>query len=101
MPGQSGSFRNLPNTYQRNSQSSGGLSGPRQQSDGLPPVRQQPGGLTTPAQSGIPRTVRPTPMTPAPPQGSSYGSANLPSSTNGTFAKPAIEKITSRGVPQA
>ncbi len=100
MPGQSGSVPNLPNTYQRNSQPSGGLSGPRQQYDGLPPVRQQPGGLATPAQPGVPRTVQPTPMTPVPPQGSSYRSANLPSSTNGTFAKPAIEKIPSRGVPQ-
>ena len=95
MPGQSGSFPNLPNTYQRNSQQSGGSSSPKQPSDGMPPVRQQSSGLTTPALPGYPRTIRPTPMTPVPPQGSSYGSA-----ANGTFAKPAFEKIPLRGVPQ-
>ncbi len=98
--GQSGSFPNLPNTYQRNSQQSGGLSSPKQQSGGIPPVKQQPGGLTTPAHPGFPRTVRPTPLTPVPPQGSIYGSANSPSGSDGTFAKPAFEKIPLRGVPQ-
>jgi serine/threonine protein kinase len=98
MPGQSGSYSNLPNMYQSNSQQSGGLASPKQQSDGMSPVKQQSGGLTTPAQPGFPRTVRPTPMTPTPQQGSNYGSANSPS--NGAFAKPAIEKIPLRGAPQ-
>ncbi len=97
---QSGSFPNLPNTYQRSGQQSGGLSSPKQQSGGIPPVKQQPGGLTTPAQPVFPRTVRPAPLTPVPPQGSSYRSANSPSGSDGTFAKPAFEKIPLRGVPQ-
>ncbi len=101
MPGQSGSFSNLPNTYQRNSQQSTGLSSPKQQPDGMPPVKQQSSGLITPPQPGFPRTIRPTPMTPVPSQGSSYGSAaNSPSGSNATFTKPAIEKIPLRGVPQ-
>ena len=98
MPGQSGSYPNLPNMYQSNSQQSGGLSSPTQQSDGMSPVKQQSGGLTAPAQPGFPRTVRPTSMPPAPQQSSNYGSANSPS--NGAFAKPAIEKIPLRGAPQ-
>ncbi len=88
--GQSGSFPNFPNSPQKNSQQSGGLSNSKQQS----------GGLTTPVQSGFPPTVRPAPMTPVPPQGSSYRSANSPYVSDGTFPKPAFETNVLRGMPQ-
>ncbi len=95
--GQSGSF---PNTYQRSGQQSGGSSSIKLQSGVLPQVKQQSGGLKVPAQPGFPYTVRPTPLTPLPPQGSSYGSANSPSGSDRNFATTAYEKNPSRGASQ-
>lgn len=100
MANQSGSFPNLPNTYQRNDQQSGGLSSAKLPSGGLQPVKQQSGGLTAPTQPGFPPAIQPTPMTSLPLQGSSYGSANSPSGSDGNFANPAYEKIPSRGALQ-
>jgi len=98
--GQSGSFPNQPNTPQRGSQPSGGLSYPsKQQPNGMTSVKQQSGGLNAPIQSGSPVAGRP--ITPVPAQSSNYGSANSPSPRDRAFPKPTFEKNVLKGRPQS
>ena len=97
--GQSGASSRYPNSPQGSSQKSGGLSSARPQSGGMSSVLSQSGGLSAPVPPGFPRTIRPTPSTPVPPGGSSFGS-NMPSTfSDGVLSKPAFEKNTRRNIP--
>jgi serine/threonine protein kinase len=104
--GQSGSFPNLSDASQRNSQQSGGLSNSKQQSGGIQTVKQQSGGLAFPVQPTIPANGRPRPMTPVPPQGMQQAGINgtdtvaVKNGTQGQGSSPTYPVHRPMGYPQ-